>query len=84
MDAARVDPRDICWESDAATYRAYFWSPDGSSCDEYELTNVVDVREVIAWAGQVQEGRSVELFALQQRAAEWGLVRLAGSRPDTR
>ena len=81
MDVSPVDPRDISMEWDADCYRVYFWAPDGGSCEEYELTGVADVREVVAWAEGVAAGRVPEIFVRHDQAPERGLIRLCGGRP---
>lgn len=81
VDAQPIDPRDIKVEWNADTYRVYFWSSDGSRCDEYELTGAGDVREVITWADSDAGGRTPEIFVRHDHPPLHGLVRLAGRRP---
>lgn len=81
MEALPVDPRDTEIEWDATTYRVYFWSGDGGHCTEFELTDVHDLQQVLAWAEANADGRVPELFVLHDRGPEPGLIRLAGGRP---
>lgn len=83
MDVTLVDPRDVEWETDAHSYRVYFWSPDGGTSDEYEVTGASDVGAVLAWAADRADGRLVEVFAYLVCDGAPGLLRLAGGRPDT-
>ena len=80
--ATPVDPRDITWEVEHPTYRVYFWSHDGSACDEWRVTEAPDVHEVLAWAEQrVGEGRSYQVFVEVAPESGLGLLRLRGSDP---
>ena len=81
MDAQAIDPCDTGIEWDADIYRVYFWSTDGGRCDEYELSDAQDVREVIAWVDSHAGNRVLEIFARHDHPPEQGLIRLAGQRP---
>jgi hypothetical protein len=81
VDVEPADPRDIQIEWDAVTYRVYFWSRDGSRCDEHELSGAQDVREVIAWADANAGDRVPEIFVHHDHPPQHGLIRLAGGRP---
>ena len=81
VDVQPVDPRDIKIEWDATVYRVYFWSLDGGSCEEQELSGARDVREVIAWADSHVGNRVPEIFVRHDRGPDRGLIRLAGGRP---
>jgi hypothetical protein len=76
-----VDPRDTRWETDVSEYRVYFWSPDGSHCEEHQLSSVSDVREVLDFADRERCDRVAEIFACHLQVGEPGLLRLAGHRP---
>ena len=78
-----MDPRDIEVEWDARTYRVYFWSQDGSRCDEHVLSGAQDVREVVAWADANAGNRVPEIFVRHDHSPQHGLIRLAGGRPAT-
>lgn len=95
MIVTGVDPRDTQWEVDCPVYRVYFWhqppAPAGVRqeivmwhCDEYRLTDVADVEEVLDWARR--EARSDQTFVIyveQSDAQRSGLVRLWGVDPNS-
>jgi hypothetical protein len=88
-----VDPRDIEWEVDQPAYRVYFWhqpaAPPGVArelvmfhSDEYRLSDVVDVGEVLAWARD--RGRADQTFTLyveHRDGDRLGLIQLMGTDP---
>lgn len=77
-----VDPRDIVWESDAPTYRVYFWSHPDRGSDEWRLTGASSVWEVLAWAEEhAGQARTFQLFLEVSGDPGPGLLRLAGSDP---
>jgi hypothetical protein len=79
MRAAHVDPRDQRWEDDSPAYRVYFWTGD-SSCEEWQLTGA-DVDEVLAWADEHADGRTMSIWVVRSDADGVGLIRLAGVDP---
>ena len=81
MDIRAVDPRDQTWEISQPTYRVYFDDETGAA-DEYEVEGA-DVAEVMAWAEAQRNGRTFVLYVCVPRD-ELGLLRLAGSDPNTR
>ena len=81
MEVRPVDPRDIQVEWPADTYRVYLWSNDGARCDEYEVSGVNDVREVVAWADAQADGRVTEILVRHDHGPQRGVIRLAGGRP---
>ena len=81
MNELPVDPRDIEIEWDAQAYRVYFWSADGGRCDEHELSDVRDVREVLTWADTHAADRVSEVFIRHDHPPQHGLIRIAGGRP---
>jgi hypothetical protein len=93
MDIRPVDPRDTGWEVDSPTFRVYFWSrpptPAGMSEDhvmyhsnEFELSGVEDVREVLEWAEEnAAPGSTYTVYAVVEGSRERGLVHLAGVDP---
>jgi hypothetical protein len=105
MEITRVDPRTGGWEEYGQRYRVYFWEqgfppPSGArgenvgyASDEYEVSGVNDVFEVIAWAnrnsgarqGVVYPGsdRTYTLYAVVDRGDNLGLVHLAGVDPTS-
>jgi hypothetical protein len=88
MEATRVDPRDVTWEADHPTYRVYFWTHDGSACDEWRVTDAANVHDVLAWSDeQVGEGRSYQVFvevSAEREEQGVGLLRLRGADPTSR
>jgi hypothetical protein len=81
VDARPVDARDISVEWDADIYRVYFWSTDGRSCEEHELSSAADVREVVAWAEARAADRIPEIFVRHDHPPDRGLIRISGGRP---
>jgi hypothetical protein len=69
------------WGADADRYRVYFWSRDGSRCEEHEVTDAPDVGTVLAWAEQKRGQRVLELFVVREDGGGLGLIRLQGGRP---
>ena len=90
-----VDPRDTQWEVDRPVYRVYFWHqppapagvPEehaGWHCDEYRLSDVTDVEQVLGWARTTARADQTFVLYLEQGDAERrGLVRLLGTDPTT-
>lgn len=91
----RVDPRDTQWEIDWPVYRVYFWyqppAPPGVAqehamwhCDEYRLSDAIDVEEVLGWARNTARSDQTFVVYVEQRDAQRsGLVRLWGVDPNT-
>lgn len=89
-----VDPRDTQWEVDKPVYRVYFWhqpdAPPGVAqqhvmwhCDEYRLSDAVDVEEVLGWARTNARPEQTFVVYVEQRDAQRsGLVRLLGVDPN--
>jgi hypothetical protein len=59
MEVRLVDPRDIEREM-RAVYRVHFWNAARTVCEEFELADVADVREVLDWIERNAVGREVE------------------------
>ena len=88
-----VDPRDIEWEVDQPAYRVYFWhqpaAPPGVAqelvmfhSDEYRLSDVVDVGEVLAWArGKARADQTFTLYVEHRNGDRLGLIQLMGTDP---
>ena len=76
-----MDPRDVEREVDDPTYRVVFWeqiSGEGFGADEYDVTGVADVEEVLAWARtRASAGQTFTIHALVDRTA----LRLLGDDP---
>jgi hypothetical protein len=89
-----VDPRDTRWEVDWPVYRVYFWhqppAPAGVAqehvmwhCDEYRLTDVTDVEEVLDWArNHARSDQTFVIYVEQRDGQRSGLVRLFGVDPN--
>ena len=79
---------------DSPIYRVYYWHRPAAApgfdqelmmwhCEEWRLTEAVDVHEVLAWAnGPHARGRVFELFAEAPHSDGLALLRLAGSNPN--
>jgi hypothetical protein len=90
----RVDPRDTQWEIDWPVYRVYYWyqppAPPGVAqehamwhCDEYRLSDAIDVEEVLGWARNTARSDQTFVVYVEQRGAQRsGLVRLWGVDPN--
>ncbi|MEU8956543.1 hypothetical protein AB0C93_19815 [Streptomyces sp. NPDC048518] len=74
MDLRSVDPRDITWEQDHATYRVYFWDRSTGWAHEYEVSGAGDVDGIGGDGGGGEGGVDVgELLAwTKAHAAERG------------
>ena len=86
MKVRSVDERDTRWESEFPAYRVYFWEnssgpPHGWSSYPYELTDVHNVQQVLAWADANARGRTYQVFAVAGSEADVGLLHLCGSTP---
>ena len=90
-----VDPRDTPWHVDRPVYRVYFWhqppAPAGVPqehamwhCDEYRLSDVADVEEVLDWArNKARWDQTFVIYVEQRDAQRSGLVRLLGVEPNS-
>ena len=88
-----IDPRDTKWEVDSPVYRVYFWhqppAPPGIPpetvmyhSDEYRLSDVVDVAEVLAWARTTARAdQTFTLYVEHQDSGGPGLIQLMGDDP---
>jgi hypothetical protein len=72
LRAEPIDPRDAQVVLDAPAYRVYIWrrpdgpsSDQGLSCQEWRLSDVTDVREVLHWAQErsASPQEAYEVFA---------------------
>ena len=93
MRTQRVDPRDTRWEIDSPDYRVYFWKrasgpPDvpasllGWESNEFLLTEVANVQEVMAWADQrVDPKGHYTLYVVVDGPNGPGLIHLSGTDP---
>ena len=90
-----VDPRDTQWEADWPVYRVYFWHQPptlagvpqehmGWHCDEYRLSDIADVEEVLEWTRRkVRADQSFVIYVEQRDGQRSGLVRLLGADPTS-
>lgn len=79
-----ADPRDTTWEQEHATYRVSFWDVPAVTSAEYEVTDTVDVIEVLAWAEEyaARHGLTYTVYATTTAGGSRGLIRLAGVLGD--
>ena len=77
MKAQLIDPRDQTAQVDAPSYRVYFWSDDGSSKTEWELSGA-DLLEVLEWIPLHSDGLSHSLWAVTRSPGNVCLIRLQG------
>jgi hypothetical protein len=50
MDVVPVDPRDQRWEQDRPRYRVAVWNRHYRGCADYEISEAIDVEQVLRWA----------------------------------
>ena len=88
MEARPVDPRDAGRAEDHPTYRVYFWErlsyvgvpqeQSGYRSESYDISGVVDVREVLTWAEEnAGPNRTFAIYAILDRCE----IRLLGQNP---
>jgi hypothetical protein len=80
MISRPVDPRFIQREP-PAVYHVYFWSDRQLRSDEYELTEVRNVHEVLDWASRNANGREIEICAVIDNQAVYLIGPLDHSSP---
>ncbi len=84
MIARSVDPRYTNSEDLSPTYRVDFWNEEGAS-DEWRLTEVTDVHEVLDLATSNARGREASICVEYSYASEGEsntvLLRLSGPDP---
>lgn len=71
------DPRDQTLQVDGPTYRVHFWSEDGTSNQEWELSET-DLDEVLAWIPKRALGRPHSLWVVTRGDQDVCLIRLRG------
>ena len=80
MRARPIDPRDTETEVTSPTYRVFFWEPQveqGLMSHEYEITDALDVQEVLEWATTNAGDRTFTAYVVIDET----LVRLVGRDP---
>lgn len=84
MEVTPVDPRDVVWEVDRPTYRVYFWTSDGSACDEWRVRDAASILDVLAWADErVGQGHGFQAFVEVSTQSGLALLRLCGADPTS-
>lgn len=88
-----IDPRDSEWEVERPIYRVYFWRQPptpkgvpqelvGFQSDEYQLSEVRDVGEVLDWARTTATvDQTFTLYVEHPCGDSVGLIQLAGRDP---
>ena len=76
MKATPTDPRVIARETDDPAYWVILRR--GSDADEFRLTDVLSVHEVIAWAEAKAAGRTIQVFVEVDEGEERQVLRLLG------
>ena len=76
MEAFKVDPRDIEWEADVATFRVIFRDPISDASEEWEIESESSVTRVVAWAREMRRGRDAEVFVVVPGQGSLGQIRL--------
>jgi len=79
MKATRADPGVI----GRATEDPAYWVilRRGTEAEEFRLTDVLSVHEVIAWAEAKAAGRTFQVFVEVEEGDERHLLRLLGRKP---
>lgn len=80
LSASPVDPRYTDLLDEEPTYRVDFWTDDVAS-DEWRIDGASDVHEVLAWADDHANGRSVAIYVETVHEHGIGLARIAGREP---
>ncbi|MGO1231544.1 MULTISPECIES: hypothetical protein [Micrococcaceae] len=84
MIARSIDPRYPHEEELAPAYRVDFWEQDGAS-DEWRLTEVTDIHEVIDWVNSNSSGREASICIEYSHSSgienTTVLLRLSGPEP---
>jgi hypothetical protein len=92
MNVRPVDPRDTEWQVDRPLYRVVVWEPTTKGSDgpkelgfhaaEFELSEVRDIDEVLAWVRErSRSGVMATVYVVVDLAGRRGLIRLVGSDP---
>jgi hypothetical protein len=89
MRTSEVAVNDGRWETDASSYRVYFWSkltePDPPDvpvwkCTPVKVTEVGDVSDVLEWARDNAAGRTYTVY-VEVDADPRGLLQIFGEDP---
>ncbi|MGJ3188928.1 hypothetical protein [Paenarthrobacter sp. FR1] len=80
MKSRTVDPRYVNRVDLEPSYRVDFWTAAGVA-EEWQLTEVADVTEVLAWAEEQADGRAFVLYAEFIHEGGHGMIRLLGQEP---
>lgn len=75
-----VDPRYVNRVDREPSYRVDYWTAD-SAAEEWQLTEVADVAEVVAWAEEQADGRVFVVYAEFIHEGGHGMIRLLGQEP---
>lgn len=94
MQIRPIDPRTARWEVHHPAYRVYFWkrgdAPQGIPSEhlghrasEYEVNDVSNVGEVLAWAdGEATSEQTYTVYVVvDSRSDGLGVVRIHGTDP---
>lgn len=80
MKATHADPRVIGHETEHPAYWVIFRR--GNEAEEFRLTDVLSVHEVLAWAELKSAGRTFQVFVETSDGDERHLLRLSGKAPQ--
>jgi hypothetical protein len=79
MKATPADPRVIARETDDPAYWVILRR--GTVAEEFRLTDVLSVHEVMAWAEAKAAGRSFQVFVEVEEGDQRHVLRLLGRKP---
>lgn len=80
MKATSVDPQVIGHETEHPAYRVIFHR--GRTVEQFRLTDVLSVHEVLAWAEAKAAGRTFQVFVEAGDGDERHVLRLSGKAPS--
>jgi hypothetical protein len=80
MKATNADPRVIGRETEHPAYWVIFHR--GHAAEEFRLTDVLSVHEVLAWAEAKSAGRPFQVFVEADDGDERHALRLSGKAPS--
>lgn len=80
MKSKIIDPTYVNRVDLNPSYRVDFWT-GGNASEEWKLTEVRDINEVLVWAKEHSLGRIFVVYAEFDHATGHGMIRLFGEEP---
>lgn len=75
-----IDPRYVNRVDRDPSYRVDFWT-DQTVSEEWKLSQVADITEVLLWANEHSAGRTFVIYAEFPYENGHGMIRLLGNEP---